>query len=69
MRYDASNVERLERHVAEHPKDYQAVVALLKRRSDMIEHRIWLKMVERKKAVAEIRRQRRERRDAKEPHE
>ena len=59
-------VERLEEHLKEHPTDYQAVVALLKRRSDLIEHRVWLRMIERKKKVAEIRKQRKERHDAEE---
>ena len=65
MKY-IEKVERLEEHLKEHPTDYQAVVALLKRRSDLIEHRAWLRMIERKKAVAEVRRQRREKEDAKE---
>ena len=59
-------VERLEEHLKEHPTDYQAVVALLKRRSDLIEHRVWLRMIERKKKVAEIRKQRKEKHDAEE---
>lgn len=59
-------VERLEEHLREHPTDYQAVVALLKRRSDLIEHRAWLQMIERRKRVAEIRKRRKEMRDAKE---
>ena len=54
-------VERLESHLREHPSDYQAVIALLKARSDMIEHRVWLRMVERKRRVAEIRKRRKER--------
>lgn len=62
----AEKIERLEHHLSEHPKDYQAVVALLKRRSEMIEHRMWLKMIARRKAVAEVRRARKEKRDAKE---
>ena len=65
MKY-IEKVERLEEHLKEHPTDYQAVVALLKRRSDLIEHRAWLRMTERKKKVAEIRKQRKERHDAKE---
>lgn len=65
MKY-IEKVERLESHLKEHPTDYQAVVALLKRRSDLIEHRAWLKMIERRKKVAEIRKQRKEMQDAKE---
>lgn len=65
MKY-IEKVERLEEHLKEHPTDYQAVVALLKRRSDLIEHRAWLKMIERRKKVAEIRKQRKEMQDAKE---
>lgn len=62
-------VVRLDAHVKEHPKDYQAVIALLRAKSDLIEHRSWLRMVERKKRVAEIRKQRKERQNAKEQHE
>lgn len=61
-------VARLEEHLKEHPTDYQAVVAHLKARSDAIEHRAWLRMIERRKAVAEIRKERRNR-NAKKLHE
>lgn len=61
-----NKVVRLESHLKEHPTDYQAVVALLKRKSDVIEHRIWLKTIERKKRLAEVKRRRKEREDAKE---
>ena len=54
----AERVDRLEKHVADHPTDYQSVIALLKARSDLIEHGQYMKMVERKKRVAEIRRKR-----------
>lgn len=65
-RYSTERVERLEAHLKGNPKDYQAVIAHMKARSDAIEHRTWLRMVERKKRVAEIRRQRREEHNAKE---
>lgn len=65
MKYE-DKVDRLEDHLKDHPTDYQAVVALLKRRSDMIEHQAWLRMIERKRRVAEVRKERREKRDAKE---
>lgn len=61
MEKHIKRVQSLDAHVKEHPKDYQAVVALLKARSDAIEHRAWLRMIERKKAVAEIRKERRNR--------
>lgn len=49
-------VNTLEEHVKMHPSDYQAVVALLKARSDLIEHGRYMKMIERKKKVAYYRR-------------
>ena len=67
MEKHIARVERLTEHVKSHPSDYQAVIALLKARSDMIEHRAWLAMVEKKKRIAEIKRQRKERQNAKEP--
>lgn len=52
----AEKVERLEKHVKTHPTDYQAVIGLLKARSDLIEHGLYLQMIERKKKVAYYRR-------------
>ena len=49
-------VETLEEHVKNHPRDYQSVLALLKARSDLIEHGLYLKMIEQKKQVAKYRR-------------
>jgi len=66
MEKHITRVQRLNEHVKAHPNDYQAVIALLKARSDMIEHRAWLAMVEKKKRIAEIKRQRKERQNAKE---
>lgn len=65
MNYDIK-VANLERHLKEHPTDYQAVIAHLKARSDAIEHRAWLRMIERRKRLAEVKRMRKEREDAKE---
>lgn len=65
MKYE-QKVANLERHLKEHPTDYQAVVAHLVARSDAIEHRAWLRMIERKKRLAEIRRMRKERQNAEE---
>lgn len=50
-------LENLDKHIAEHPKDYQAVIARLKVRSDAIEHQMYLRKVARLKRVAEFRRQ------------
>lgn len=50
-------LERLDRHLAEHPKDYQTVIARLKTFSDAVEHEMYLKKVERLKRVAEYRRE------------
>lgn len=51
-----SKLKRLDRHLAEHPTDYQAVIARLKTRSDAIEHQMYLRRIERLKRVAEYRR-------------
>ena len=53
-------LERLDRHIAEHPKDYQAVIGRLKCYSDAVEHQIYLRKIERLKRVAEFRRKRNE---------
>ena len=62
----SEKILRLDEHLKSHPTDYQAVIARLKARSDAIEHKAWLAMVERKKRVAEIRRERKERENAEE---
>lgn len=49
-------LERLDKHIAENPKDYQAVIARLKTRSDAIDHARRHQLNMRLKAVAEIRR-------------
>lgn len=49
-------LERLDRHLAEHPKDYQATIARMKTFSDAVEHEIYLKRIARLKKVAEYRR-------------
>lgn len=49
-------LNNLDKHIAKHPTDYQAVIARLKVRSDAIEHRMYLKKIERLKRVAEFRR-------------
>lgn len=50
-------LENLDAHIAEHPTDYQAVIARLKVRSDAIEHQMYLKRIERLKRVAKYRRE------------
>lgn len=47
---------RLDRHLDEHPTDYQAVISRLKVRSDAIEHEQYMRKVERIKKVAHYRR-------------
>lgn len=53
-------IENLHRHVSEHPSDYEAVIAELIMRSDLIEKVRHDQAVERLKRVAEIRRRRNE---------
>jgi ribosomal protein S15P/S13E len=49
-------LERLNNHIARHPKDYQSVIARMKCYSDAVEHEMYLKRVERLKKVAMYRR-------------
>lgn len=53
-------LQRLHAHVQENPKDYQSVISELKMRSKVIEHERRQVEIERLRAVAEIRKRRRE---------
>lgn len=55
--YDEERIERLQAHLAEHPHDAQAVIALLKARSDAIDHAMYLRRIENVKKVAKVRRE------------
>ena len=46
-----ANKEKLQEHCKAHPHDYQAMIALLKKRSDEFEHQAWLAKVERIKRI------------------
>ena len=50
-------LERLDRHLAEHPKDYQSVIARMKTYSDAVEHDIYLRKIARRKKMAKYRRE------------
>ena len=52
----AERLERLDKHLEEHPKDYQARIARIKTYSDAVEHERYLKRIARLKRVAEFRR-------------
>lgn len=47
-----TKLEQIDRHLAEHPKDYQAVIARLKTFSNAVEHERYLRRIERIKKVA-----------------
>lgn len=49
-------IKALDEHIAEHPKDYQAVIGRMKAYSDAVEHQMYLKKIARLKKVAEFRR-------------
>lgn len=51
----AEKLKRLDKHLAEHPKDYQSVIARMKTYSDAVEHEMYLRKVARLKRVAEVR--------------
>lgn len=59
MNYE-DRLEKLDKHISENPKDYQAVIARLKTRSDAIDHARKHQMDMRLKRLAEIRRKRHE---------
>lgn len=51
-------LEKLDRHITEHPKDYQAVIARMKTYSNAVDKQRQSVTNERLKRVAEIRRRR-----------
>lgn len=53
-------LERLDKHIEEHPKDYQAVIGRMKCYSDAVEHQMHLRKIARLKSIAEFRRMRNE---------
>lgn len=53
-------LRKLDKHIANHPKDYQASIARLKTYSDAVEHQMYLRKIERLKRVAKFRRKRNE---------
>ena len=56
MKYE-EKLNRLDEHLREHPKDYQAVISRLKTFSDAVEHQQYLKRIEKLKQVAKYRRE------------
>lgn len=50
-------LEKLDKHLAENPKDYQSVIARLKTYSDAVEHEQHKRKIARLKRVAEYRRE------------
>ena len=55
-------LNRLQEHLSNHPKDYQAVIAQIKLHSDMIEHERYLRKIDKLRQIAEIRKERNEKR-------
>lgn len=58
-------LERMDKHLQEHPHDYQTVIARLKTASDAVDHQNHLIISNRRKRVAEVRRQLKEIEDGK----
>lgn len=50
-------LNRLDKHLANHPRDYQSVIARMKIFSDAVEHEMYLRRIARLKKVAKYRRQ------------
>ena len=49
-------LERLDNHIARHPKDYQSVIAKMKTYSDAVEQEMYMRRIARLKRMAEYRR-------------
>lgn len=49
-------LQKLDKHLAEHPRDYQSVIARIKTFSDAVEHEQYKRKIARLKRVAEFRR-------------
>ena len=56
MEYE-ERLKRLDEHLAEHPTDYQARIARLKVFSDSVEHKQYLKRIERMKLLERYKRE------------
>lgn len=50
-------LNRLDRHLANHPHDYQSVIARMKTYSDAVEHQLYLRRIERIKKVERYRKE------------
>lgn len=50
-------LERLDNHIKEHPKDYQAVIARMKTYSNAVEHGLYLRRIARLKKVERYRKE------------
>ena len=55
MEKHLERLKALDEHIANHPKDYQAVIGRMMCYSDAIEHQMYLRKIERLKRVAEFR--------------
>lgn len=53
----AKKTRKIEEHLLNHPNDYQSVISYLINRSKYFEQKRYLKMIERKKKVAQYRRE------------
>ena len=53
----AEKLERLDNHIKRHPKDYQSVIARMKTYSDAVEHKIYLRRIERLRRISKHRRE------------
>ncbi len=59
MEYE-DRMARISAHLLNHPNDYQSRIALYKINSDRIEHKRYLKRIEKRKRIAESKRRRHE---------
>lgn len=53
----ADKLKRLDRHIEQHPKDYQSVISRMKTFSDAVEHEMYLRRIERLKKVERYRKE------------
>lgn len=50
-------LRKLDAHIKDHPNDYQAVISRMKTYSDAVEHKLYLRKIERIKKISEFRRE------------
>lgn len=56
----AKKLSRLDEHLKEHPRDYQAVIGRIKMQSDAYEHELYKRKIGRLQRLSKVRKMRKE---------